>query len=83
MPSPIRVLTAVPICDGHDSAIVLRSCFRNLLVLGIAKTDPDTADMLSRTRFAAHFRIDGDKRQHHGLFGRAPATAASVAPSCC
>ena len=21
MPSPIRVLTAVPICDGHDSAI--------------------------------------------------------------
>ncbi len=43
----------------------------------------NTADMLSRTRFAAHFRIDGDKRQHHGLFGRAPATAASVAPSCC
>src|ERR1041384_659326 len=21
MPSPIRILTAVPICDGHDSAI--------------------------------------------------------------
>ena len=21
MPSPVRILTAVPICDGHDSAI--------------------------------------------------------------
>lgn len=33
---------------GRDSAIVLRSCFRNLLVLGIAKSDPDTCDVLSR-----------------------------------
>lgn len=33
---------------GRDSAIVLRSCFRNLLVLGIAKSDPDTCDTLSR-----------------------------------
>jgi hypothetical protein len=33
---------------GKDSAIVLRSCFRNLLVLGIAKSDPDTCDVLSR-----------------------------------
>lgn len=33
---------------GQDSAIVLRSCFRSLLVLGIAKADPDTAEVLSR-----------------------------------
>lgn len=32
---------------GRDAAITLRSCFRNLLVLGIAKTDPDTADVMS------------------------------------
>jgi len=33
---------------GRDSATVLRACFRNLVVLGIAKTDPTTADELSR-----------------------------------
>lgn len=33
---------------GRESAIVLRSCFRSLLVLGIAKADPDTAEVLSR-----------------------------------
>jgi hypothetical protein len=33
---------------GREGAIVLRSCFRNLVVLGIAKSDPDTADVLSR-----------------------------------
>jgi Type IV secretion-system coupling protein DNA-binding domain len=33
---------------GHQSALVLRSCFRNLVVLSVAKSDPDTADMLSR-----------------------------------
>lgn len=34
---------------GRESATVLRSCFRNLIVLGIAKTDPDTAEMLSKS----------------------------------
>lgn len=34
---------------GRDTAVVLRSCFRSLLVLGIAKTDPDTAEALSRS----------------------------------
>lgn len=44
----------------------------------------NTADMLSRTRYAAHFRIDGDKRRHYGLFDCAPAGAAGdPAPSCC
>lgn len=33
---------------GRDGAVVLRSCFRNLVVLSIAKSDPDTAEMLSR-----------------------------------
>ncbi|WP_298924537.1 type IV secretion system DNA-binding domain-containing protein [uncultured Ramlibacter sp.] len=33
---------------GRDSATVLRSCFRNLAVLAIAKGDPTTADELSR-----------------------------------
>ncbi len=34
---------------GRDTATVLRSCFRNLLVLAIAKTDPDTCETLSRS----------------------------------
>lgn len=33
---------------GRDSAVVVRSCFRNLLVLGLARSDPDTAEVLSR-----------------------------------
>jgi len=34
---------------GRESAIVLRACFRNLAVLAIAKSDPATADELSRS----------------------------------
>ncbi|MFY3431992.1 type IV secretion system DNA-binding domain-containing protein [Achromobacter mucicolens] len=34
---------------GPDAAVVLRSCFRNLLVLAIARTDPDTCEALSRS----------------------------------
>ena len=33
---------------GKDSATVLRGCFRNLVVLAIAKTDPATAEEFSR-----------------------------------
>jgi type IV secretory pathway TraG/TraD family ATPase VirD4 len=33
---------------GRESATVLRSCFRNLVVLAIAKSDPTTADEMSR-----------------------------------
>lgn len=33
---------------GRESATVLRACFRNLLVLAVAKSDPATADELSR-----------------------------------
>jgi hypothetical protein len=34
---------------GKDAATVLRSCFRNLMVLAISRTDPDTCDALSRS----------------------------------
>ena len=43
----------------------------------------NSADMLAGSRYAAHFRIDGDKQQHFGLFDCAPATAASTSASCC
>ncbi len=33
---------------GKDEAVVLRSCFRNLLILGGASSDPDTAEVFSR-----------------------------------
>jgi type IV secretory pathway TraG/TraD family ATPase VirD4 len=33
---------------GKDSSVVLRSCFRNLLVLAGSKTDPDTTETMSR-----------------------------------
>ncbi|MGA8278480.1 MAG: methyltransferase domain-containing protein [Rhodanobacteraceae bacterium] len=47
----------------------------------------NSADMLGNSRFAAHFRIDGDKQRHFGLFDCAPATASvavigGTAPCC-
>ena len=33
---------------GRETSTVLRSCFRNLIVLGIAKTDPSTAEEMSK-----------------------------------
>ncbi|MBL0122920.1 MAG: type IV secretion system DNA-binding domain-containing protein [Betaproteobacteria bacterium] len=33
---------------GRESATVLRSCFRSLVVFGVARTDPDTAEAMSR-----------------------------------
>jgi type IV secretory pathway TraG/TraD family ATPase VirD4 len=33
---------------GKDEAVVLRSCFRNLLILGGSSSDPDTAEVFSR-----------------------------------
>jgi type IV secretory pathway TraG/TraD family ATPase VirD4 len=33
---------------GREAAITVRACFRTLVVLGISRTDPDTAEMLSR-----------------------------------
>lgn len=44
----------------------------------------NTADMISQTRYARHFRVVGDKSRHHGLFDCAPAAAsAGAAPGAC
>ena len=47
----------------------------------------NTADMISRTRYARHFKLVGEKKTHHGLFdcGPAPAakTGANSGPACC
>lgn len=45
---------------GRESAIVLRSCFRNLVVFAIAKSDPDTSEFLSR----ALGEREIDRQQH-------------------
>ena len=51
---------------------------RPMLVCG------NTADMLSGSRYAAHFGVNGDKNRHYGLFDCAPtSTAGSAAPGCC
>jgi hypothetical protein len=46
----------------------------------------NTADMVSRTRYARHFRVTGDKSVHYGLFDCGPGPAAAgAAPKagCC
>jgi len=45
----------------------------------------NTADMLAGTRYARHFRVQGDKQSHYGLFDCAPVpgAAATVAPGAC
>ena len=43
----------------------------------------NSADMLAQSRYAAHFRIDGDKQRHYGLFDCAPAIPASASAACC
>lgn len=47
----------------------------------------NSADMLGKSRYAWHFRIDGDKRRHFDLFDCAPATATvaavGVGAPCC
>lgn len=45
----------------------------------------NTADMLNASRYAGHFRIDGDKRRHYGLFDCLPtqSAAATCGPGCC
>lgn len=47
----------------------------------------NTADMLTATRYGAHFRVTGDKSVHHGLFdcgpGAGPAKPQGSAGICC
>lgn len=52
---------------------------RPMLVCG------NTADMVSRTRYGAAFRVSGDKSQHFGLFpcGPAPVAAGEAAAAAC
>lgn len=46
----------------------------------------NTADMVTRTRYAPHFRVDGDTRTHFGLFDcgpSAPGAPSSDGGACC
>lgn len=47
----------------------------------------NTADMLKHSRYAPHFRVDGDRSHHFGLFDCGPnvatADAAGCGPGCC
>ena len=49
---------------GRESAQVLRACFRNLLVLAISKTDPDTAEAMSRALGEQEVRREEETRSH-------------------
>ncbi|HUS23647.1 MAG TPA: methyltransferase domain-containing protein [Candidatus Binatia bacterium] len=51
---------------------------RPMLVCG------NTADLLAQTRYHRHFRVEGDKSRHYGLFDCAPAAApAGSTAACC
>ncbi len=54
--------------DGHHRF----ETGRPLLVCG------NTAEMLTATRYAPHFRVDGDRSVHHGLFDCSPGTLAAA-----
>jgi len=45
----------------------------------------NTADMISKTRYAAHFTLVGEKSQHFGLFdcGPTPTAGAASGAACC
>lgn len=50
---------------------------RPMLVCG------NTADMLSRSRYGRHFRVEGDRSVHYGLFDCGPATAVEGDGAAC
>lgn len=60
---------------GGASAVVLRSCFRNLMVLAIAKTDPETCDTLSRALGEREVRRS-EESQAQGSHGSSHSTHA-------
>ncbi len=47
---------------GREAAVVLRSCFRSLLVLAIARSDPDTCEVLSRALGEQEVRREEESR---------------------
>lgn len=79
-----QVATYKGTIEGHPHAFVLDDHHRletgrPMLVCG------NTADMLSRTWYAPHFEVRGDKARHFGLFDCAPAPSVAAAPggACC
>lgn len=79
-----QVATYKGTIDGHPHAFVLDDHHRletgrPMLVCG------NTADMMSRTWYAPHFEVQGDKTRHFGLFDCAPAPSVAAAPggACC
>lgn len=42
----------------------------------------NTADMLAQTRYAKHFRVEGDRSKHFGLFPCRPTTQTTGAETC-
>lgn len=79
-----QIVTYLGTVDGHPHAFPLDDHHlfetgRPLPVCG------NTADMLSETRYAPHFRVAGDKSVHYGLFdcGPAAAEATTAGPGCC
>jgi len=69
--------------EPHCFSLDDHHCFetgRSMLVCG------NTAAMLSETRFGRHFKVDGGRSVHFGLFNCAPAVAsdgACVGGGCC
>lgn len=82
-----QVATYLGTVEGHPHAFDLDDhhhfeAGRPLRVCG------NTADMLSLSRYARHFRVDGDRSVHFGLFDCAPAASldpdgAGEGASCC
>ncbi len=68
----------------HYFALDDHHCFETDRPLGICG---NTADMLTRTRYAPHFEVRGDRSRHFGLFACAPAAhpdgAKVCGPGCC
>lgn len=79
-----QIATYLGTIDGHPHGFALDD--HHLLEKG--RPMPvcgNTADMLAATRYAPHFRVDGDKSAHFGLFdcGPAAADAGNTGPACC
>jgi len=79
-----QIATYVGGVEGAEHAFVLDDHHRfergrPLLVCG------NTAAMLSATRYAPYFRVDGDTSMHYGLFdcGPVPQRRPTQATSCC
>ncbi|TAN37289.1 MAG: methyltransferase domain-containing protein [Verrucomicrobia bacterium] len=75
----LGTISEEPLCFSLDDHHCLEKG-RPMLVCG------NTAAMLGETRFAKHFRVEGDRRIHYGLFDCAPAVAPDgtcVGGGCC